>query len=107
MIRQVLGDEAGTKGPCGRAMQPDGGGGGLETAHALSKQAAGQARQNIAGAGRRQPGRQIMSDGGPPIGMGHDRVGAFQEYRPIHAGGSVSGSLQLRMKWSFIFVFGL
>src|ERR1700730_14455632 len=56
----VLGDEARPKTPGGGAMQPDGGGGGLEGRHGLGKKAARDPSQYISRTRRGGPWPQIL-----------------------------------------------
>ena len=74
----VLGDEARPKMTGGGAMQPDGGGGGLEGRHGLGKKAARDPGQYIARTCRGEPWRQILGYCRDAPRVRDYRIGAFQ-----------------------------
>ena len=76
----VLGDEARPKMPGGRAMQPDGGGGGLEGRHGLGKKPARDPSQNISRTRRGEPWRQILGYCRQARRICDNRVRAFQNH---------------------------
>ena len=76
----VLGDEARPKMAGGGAMQPDGGGGGLEGRHGLGKKAARDPGQHIARPRRGEPWRQILGYCRQALRIRNHRIGAFQNH---------------------------
>jgi len=86
----VLGDRAGGAGG-GSALQPDGGAGGLEGGHALREEGAGDAGEDVAGAGGGEGGGRGVLDRGAAVGGGDHGVGALEDDHGAGAGGGGAG----------------
>ena len=77
------------------AVQPYRGARRFEGRHALREEAAGEARQHVAGAGGGQRRRQVEADRGAPVGRRDDAVGALEDDDRVQRRGGGAGPREL------------
>ena len=80
-VDEVPGDEPVVAGEIGGpAVEPGSGGSGRKGGKPPGRQRADDPGEDVAGAGRGEPGPAGGVDGNPPLGFGHDRPAALEQH---------------------------